>query len=56
MTHFLYLLIFAFFVSVGFGSFATGSPLEKIWLGAKNFLQFVGVALALAWIFYFLPF
>lgn len=56
MTHFFYLLIFAFMTACGFGVFAGGDNREKIWHGAKIFFQFVGVAFVLAWVFYFLPF
>ena len=55
MIHFLYFVGFAFFVSVAFGVFATGSPKERLWYGAKTFLQFVLVSLVLAWILYFIP-
>ena len=55
MIHFLYLVGFAFFVSVAFGVFASGSAKERVWYGAKTFLQFVLVSLVLAWILYFIP-
>lgn len=55
MIHFLYLLGFAFLVSVLFGSFAGGTPTERIWYGAKTFLQFVGISLVIAWVLYFIP-
>lgn len=56
MTHFIYLLLFAFFVAVAFGVFTTGTPGEKVIYGIKVFFQFVFVSLIVAWIFYFLPF
>jgi hypothetical protein len=55
MIHFLYLVGFAFFVSVAFGVFSGGSPKEKFLSGLKTFVQFLVVSLILAWIFYFLP-
>jgi hypothetical protein len=55
MIHFLYLVGFAFFVSVTFGVFSTGSPRDRILYGLKNFVQFVAISLILAWILYFIP-
>ena len=55
MTHFLYLVGFAFFVSVVFGAIHVGAPKERIWYGTKTFLQFVGISLLIAWILYFIP-
>jgi len=55
MTHFLYLIGFAFFVSVVFGAIAEGTPKQRILYGAKTFLQFVGISLLIAWILYFIP-
>lgn len=56
MIHFLYLVGFAFFVSVCFAIFATGTSRERVWYGAKTFLQFLGISLLIAWILYFIPF
>ena len=55
MIHFLYLVGFAFFVSVAFGIFAAGTTRERIIYGGRSFLQFVVVSLVLAWILYFIP-
>lgn len=55
MIHFLYLVGFAFFVAVAFGVFASGSSKEKIIYGSKIFAQFIIISLALAWVFYFIP-
>ncbi len=55
MIHFLYLVGFAFFVSVVFGMLADGTTRERVWYAAKTFLQFVIVSLVLAWILYFIP-
>jgi hypothetical protein len=55
MIHLLYLIGFAFLVSVVFGSMHVGTARERIWYGAKTFLQFVGISLAIAWVLYFIP-
>ena len=55
MIHFLYLVGFAFFVSVIFGAIHVGTPKERIWYAGKTFLQFVGISLAIAWVLYFIP-
>jgi hypothetical protein len=55
MIHFLYLVAFAFFVSVAFAAYSTGTPRERVLYGLKNFAQFVVVSLVLAWILYFIP-
>ncbi len=55
MIHFLYLIGFAFIVSVAFAVFNKGTEKEKIIYGLKIFGQFVGISLIMAWVFYFLP-
>lgn len=55
MIHFLYLVAFAFFVSIVFGVLANGSTRERVWYGTKTFLQFLIVSLVLAWVLYFIP-
>jgi TRAP-type mannitol/chloroaromatic compound transport system permease small subunit len=55
MIHFLYLVAFAFFVSIAFGVFSNGDSRGKIIYGLKIFAQFILISLILAWIFYFLP-
>lgn len=55
MSHFLYLLAFALFVSVVFAGIVEGTAKERIWYGTKTFLQFVGISLAIAWVLYFIP-
>ncbi|MBE7516552.1 MAG: hypothetical protein HS105_08110 [Chloracidobacterium sp.] len=55
MIHFLYLLLFAFLVSLVFGVFADGTTKDRVLYAAKSFLQFVVISLALAWILYFIP-
>jgi len=55
MIHLLYLIGFAFFVSVAFGVFSNGDLREKFFYGFKIFIQFVLISIVLAWIFYFIP-
>lgn len=55
MIHFLYLIGFAFFVSVVFGLISEGSVRERVWYGAKTFLQFVGISFLVGWVLYFVP-
>ncbi len=55
MNHFLYLVLFAFFVSVIFGVIENGDLKQKITHGLKIFTQFIMISLVLGWIFYFLP-
>lgn len=55
MIHFVYLAIFAFFVSVIFGLIEHGDAKHKILHGIKIFVQFVVISLVLGWVFYFLP-
>ncbi len=55
MIHFLYLVAFAFFVSIAFAVFSSGTNKERILYGVKTFFQFVLVSLVLAWLLYFIP-
>ncbi len=55
MIHFLYLVAFAFFVSVIFGVLEGGTTRQRLWYGGKTFLQFLVVSLVLAWVLYFIP-
>ena len=55
MIHFLYLVGFAVFVAIVFGSFHEGSTRVRVLYGLKTFLQFVGISLIIAWILYFIP-
>jgi hypothetical protein len=55
MIHFLYLVGYAFFVSVAFAVYSGGTTRERIVYGVKNFAQFVVVSLVLAWLLYFIP-
>ncbi|MEZ5425559.1 MAG: hypothetical protein R2747_04785 [Pyrinomonadaceae bacterium] len=55
MIHFLYLVGFAFLVSVAFGAFLDGTSRERVIYGLKIFGQFILISLIMAWVFYFLP-
>lgn len=55
MIHFVYLVGFAFFVSIAFGALAKGTSRQRILYGAKTFAEFVVISLALAWLLYFIP-
>lgn len=55
MIHFLYLVGFAFFVSVLFGVFSHGTVRERSFYALKTFAQFVGISLVAAWVLYFIP-
>jgi hypothetical protein len=55
MIHFAYLFGFGFLVAVAFGALASGNVRDRLIYGLKIFAQFVLISLALAWIFYFLP-
>ncbi len=55
MIHFLYLIGFAFFVSVAFATFSGGTSRDRVIYGLKTFAQFVVISLVLAWILYFIP-
>jgi len=49
------MLLFSFLVSVVFGVLSKNTPLERFVYGAKVFAAFVGVAVVLGWIMYFVP-
>lgn len=55
LTHFPALVLFAFLVSVVFGLLSKDTPRDRVIYGAKVFGAFIGVALALGWLMYFLP-
>jgi hypothetical protein len=55
MIHFVYLTLFAFFISVAFGVYANGTSKERIIYAAKSFVQFMVISLILGWILYFIP-
>jgi heme/copper-type cytochrome/quinol oxidase subunit 4 len=55
MTHFLLLVLFAFFVSLVFAVLMRDDPREQLRTGALLFGGFVGAALLIGWLMYPLP-
>ncbi|MGO8733079.1 MAG: hypothetical protein ACLQVM_09825 [Terriglobia bacterium] len=55
LTHFPALVIFSFLVSVVFAVLAKEAPRDRLVYGAKVFGGFVGTALVLGWLMYFIP-
>jgi len=55
MIHFIYLLLFALFISACFGVFSSGTTTDRLWYAGKMFVQFVGISLIIAWVLYFVP-
>ena len=55
ITHFPAMLLFAALTSVVFGVVSKNSPRDRVIYGAKVFGAFVGIAILLGWIMYFLP-
>ena len=55
LSHFPAMVLFAFLVSVVFGLLSKNTPRERFVYGAKVFGAFLGVALVLGWIMYFVP-
>lgn len=55
MSHFLYLVGFALFVSAAFAALSDGTSRDRVIYGIKTFLQFLVISLVLAWLFYFIP-
>jgi hypothetical protein len=55
VIHFIFLIVFAFFVSIAFGALANGTSRQRVVYGAKTFAQFVIISLVLAWVLYFIP-
>jgi len=55
MVHFLFLIGFALFTAIILGIISTGSNKEKFIYGLKIFTQFTLISIALAWVFYFIP-
>lgn len=49
------MILFAFLVSVVFGVLSKDTPCERFIYGAKVFGAFVGIALVLGWVMYFIP-
>ena len=55
LPHFPAMLLFSLLVSIVFGVLSKNTPRERLLYGAKVFVTFVGVALVLGWIMYFVP-
>lgn len=55
MIHFSYLVGFGVLVSVAFALFSDGDLRDRLIYGLKTFAQFFLISLAMAWVFYFLP-
>ncbi|MBA3440601.1 MAG: hypothetical protein H0T92_12095 [Pyrinomonadaceae bacterium] len=55
MTHFLVMTLFALLVATVFGIVSRETVQERVRYGAKVFVEFVGVGLALAWVLYVFP-
>jgi heme A synthase len=54
-SHFLLLVVFAFFVSVVFAVLLRDEPRAQLRTGATLFGGFIGAALVLGWLMYPLP-
>lgn len=55
MIHFSYLIGFSILVGAAFGVLSNGSDKDRFKYGLKACGQFIVISLALAWLFYFLP-
>ena len=55
-SHFLLLLLFAFFVSLVFAVLMRDHPREQLRTGAYLFGGFIGAAVVLGWLMYRMPF
>lgn len=55
MIHFLYLIGFGLSLALLFAVFTRGDIAAKVKYGVKSFAQFILISLALAWVFYFIP-
>lgn len=55
-SHFLLLVLFAFFVSLVFALLAKDDPKEQLRFGGMMFAGFVGAAAVLGWLMYPFPF
>lgn len=55
LDHFPAMLLFSLLVSVVFGVLSKETPREQIIYGAKVFAAFVGIAIVLGWLMYFVP-
>jgi hypothetical protein len=55
LSHFMALLVFAFFVSTVFALITKNEPREQFRYGVFVFLSFIAVAFVVGWIMYPLP-
>lgn len=55
MSHFLWLTVFAFLVSVVFATILRDDPKQQVRAGALMWLGFVAAAILLGWLMYPLP-
>ena len=55
-SHFLLLVLFAFFVSLVFALIARDAPRDQVRLGGSMFAGFIGAGLVLAWLMLPFPF
>jgi hypothetical protein len=55
ITHFPAMLLFSALTSVVFGVVTKNTPRERAIYGVKVFGAFVGIAIALGWVMYFVP-
>jgi len=55
IPHFIAMLLFSFLVSVAFAVLSKATPRDQFIYGVKVFGAFVGVAVILGWLMYFLP-
>lgn len=54
-SHFLLLVLFAFFVSLVFATIARDDPREQLRFGGKLFAGFVAAAIVLGWLMFPFP-
>ncbi|HEY8203711.1 MAG TPA: hypothetical protein VIF81_03205 [Pyrinomonadaceae bacterium] len=56
MKHVFWMSVFAALTAVVFGIAAKGTDRQRLIYGLKVFAEFLGIALLLGWILYFIPF
>jgi len=54
LTHFQSMTLFALVISVAFALLNKRTLKERLWYGLTTFLAFLGVAVAVGWLMYFL--
>ncbi|HUI40643.1 MAG TPA: hypothetical protein VL523_01625 [Terriglobia bacterium] len=55
ISHFPAMVLFAFLVSVVFGTIAKDTNRERVLYALKSFALFVGIAIAIGWLMYPFP-